>query len=601
MVKTRPRISLFRVLAFGLKFNLKMFPLAFIAVSLIGIAHGTLSGVTTFITQYFYDSVEAVITGNGTLRATYLMITALGATLITREIIGGIDRFMNGYLTDKSRGALAKLIHSKMARIDPVSLEDTKLLDDIDRATQGADTIYPIVNTVMRIFTFFIPYFVVMAFYLYYLRPQFIIALVLVFVPVLAAQLVRTVLIAKFEDIVAPIRREHGFYHQSFTGRRYYKDTRVLGAAKYFAKEYLVRLKWMNKARLKVAWKENALEFVTGLLSAGGYAGILFMLVSALLNGEISVGAFAAVFASIGMLFNMMREMIQENIGQMASDMGRAQNFIRFLDLPESEGEDLEPDYTQGIKAEQINFRYPNAEYLSVSDVNLEIKPGETIAIVGENGAGKSTLVRLLIGLYTPTEGCVLVHGMDTKKVKPTTLFKGVSGVFQRYQQYFMTLRENVKISNQIQNEDDAYIENILEQTNIDTKSRSFPEGLDTTLSREFQWEKLPGVDLSGGQWQRVAIARGLYRSHEVIVLDEPTAAIDPLEESRIYRQFVDISKGKTAIIVTHRLGSTKIADRVVVMDKGKIVEIGSHAELLEKGGMYTQMYKSQAAWYWNE
>lgn len=170
------------------------------------------------------------------------------------------------------------------------------------------------------------------------------------------------------------------------------------------------------------------------------------------------------------------------------------------------------------------------------------------------------------------------------------SLFNGVSGVFQRFQRYQMTLRENVRISD-VNN--DAEIDTAVEQANVDINGPSFPESDSTMLSREFD-----GVDLSGGEWQRVAIARGLYRVHNVVVLDEPTAAIDPIEESRIYSKFAEISKDKTSIIVTHRLGSTKIADRVIVMEKGRIVDMGSHNELMRRRGVYAEMFNSQASWY---
>jgi ATP-binding cassette subfamily B protein len=260
------------------------------------------------------------------------------------------------------------------------------------------------------------------------------------------------------------------------------------------------------------------------------------------------------------------------------------------MELPERGGGGRERKPEAGIVVENAGFRYPNAETDSVSGINLVIKTGETVAIVGENGAGKTTLARLLTGIYKPSAGKVILYGMDTRDTDARCLFGNLSGVFQKYQCYKMTLRDNIRISDF---GSAAEIETPLAQAGVSPDSGSFPEGIETMLSREFD-----GVDLSGGEWQRVAIARGLYRIHDTILLDEPTAAIDPLEESRIYRQFINISKDKTSIIITHRLGSAQIADRVLVMEKGRIAGDGTHESLMADCELYRKMYNSQAEWY---
>ncbi|MBQ8953229.1 MAG: ATP-binding cassette domain-containing protein, partial [Clostridia bacterium] len=189
-------------------------------------------------------------------------------------------------------------------------------------------------------------------------------------------------------------------------------------------------------------------------------------------------------------------------------------------------------------------FRYPGADSEAVRRVSLAINPGETVAIVAEKGAGKTTLVRLITGLYLPAEGRVLIGGQDTKTIDLPSAAARSSAVFQKYAQYKLTLGENVRASGLGEAPRDAAAP--LRDAGLPADSACFPEGEKTMLSREFD-----GVDLSGGQWQRVAIARGLYRVHGLIVLDEPTAAIDPLEETRVYRQFAALSRGKTAVIVT--------------------------------------------------
>ena len=239
-----------------------------------------------------------------------------------------------------------------------------------------------------------------------------------------------------------------------------------------------------------------------------------------------------------------------------------------------------------------MSFSYPGSETKAVEHVNLTIKPGETIAIVGQNGAGKSTLVKLLTGLYLPTEGTVEIGGIDSRKISSHSIYRGITGIFQKYQRYKLTLQENVQISD-LQTQDQQHLETAVKKADLELDHETFPQGYDTMLSREFD-----GVDLSGGQWQRVALARGFYRVHDLVVLDEPTAAIDPLEETRIYEKFAELSKDKTAVIVTHRLGSAKIADRIVVMDQGRIVAIGTHDQLMRERGKYAEMYQAQAQWY---
>jgi len=340
---------------------------------------------------------------------------------------------------------------------------------------------------------------------------------------------------------------------------------------------------WASFKRIK------KLELLMSLMEAAGYLGILYMLINGLLAGEITVGAFAAVFGSIGWMFGMLGAIVYRRIGYIMSGMGEAHNYIRFMELPERVGIESVPDFDKGIIAKNVSFTYPNAIYKSIDDVSFTIKAGETIAIVGKNGAGKTTLARLIMGLYQPEDGTIVVNGMNTKIVD-NSVFKNTSGVFQRFQRYQMTLKENVQISD---NDKNVPIDDVLSLANVNKNAASFPEGVDTMLSREFD-----GVELSGGQWQRVAIARGLYRSHNIIALDEPTAAIDPLEESRVYNQFIEISRGKTAIIITHRLGSAKIADRVMVMDNGKIVDMGTHNELVQRCEVYADMYNSQSEWY---
>ncbi len=249
---------------------------------------------------------------------------------------------------------------------------------------------------------------------------------------------------------------------------------------------------------------------------------------------------------------------------------------------------------------ENVSFSYPAGKRedgtpeqikYAVKNVSLTLRKGETLAVVGENGSGKSTLIRLIAGLYLPVEGTVRKNGVDTRRLTMDALTCRASAVFQKYQRYQMTLAENIVISDSGAESEKARLDSVCAMAG--TEPGAFPQGYDTMLSREFD-----GIDLSGGQWQRVAIARGFFRGHDLIILDEPTAAIDPYEETLIYNRFAEIAREKSAVIVTHRLGSVKLADRILVMKDGEAVQIGTHDELIAREGEYKRLYEAQEQWY---
>ena len=322
------------------------------------------------------------------------------------------------------------------------------------------------------------------------------------------------------------------------------------------------------------------------------HVAVIVILVFSLRDGYISIGAFAAVLATIDRLFDVMYGLFQYGyFSYLPQNLALSRNLVNFFHLPKRSGTKELSAGLHGVSLRGVNFMYPGREEKALSDINLDIAPGETVALVGVNGAGKSTLVKLLAGLYLPTKGTVKICDIDTKDISMSSLFTRASGVFQRYQRYKLTARDNIAIS--AEKENDGEMRNAASQAGVELDTATYNQGLDTMLSREFD-----GVDLSGGQWQRLAIARGLYRDHDFIVMDEPTAAIDPIEERHIYQSFMELAKDKTAVLVTHRLGATRIAGRIIVMSEGRIAEDGSHDELMAKDGLYAELFKAQAQWY---
>jgi ATP-binding cassette subfamily B protein len=515
---------------------------------------------------------------------------------------------MYGPLFDKINGALTITMQEKAARIAPIQFEDTHRLDDINKANYGKNVVFYFVILFINIFTYYVPYFVYMGLYLFSLKPLLAVSIAIVFVPTALTQIIRVRAFTDAEKGAAPARRQYEYYETCIAGREYFKETRLLGGFRFFSKLYIDAFRVMRDLILKARLKSDLFELGARALTCGGYFCILLLLFQALMAGEISIGAFAALANSISALYGVMEEVVCYHLGMLAQDLGALRNYVRFMEMEERGGAERTPEAGCDITLEGVSFSYPGAEKPAVKDISLRIQNGETLAIVGENGSGKSTLVRLITGLYSPAEGAVRYGKDRTEDLSLPSLSTRTSGVFQKYQKYQMTLEENLTISRTDTAETPAgkpawpkadcevlraRLDEVCEQAGVERGSGVFPQGYDTMLSREFD-----GVDLSGGQWQRVAIGRGFYREHDLIVLDEPTAAIDPYEETRIYRRFADISKGKTAIIVTHRLGSVRLADRIVVMKEGRLVESGSHEELAAAGGEYARLYASQEQWY---
>lgn len=548
--------------------------------------------VATFLTtQFVFDRATALYQGDATIGMLLVPIFLFSFANLGNEILRGIEQYFRRVVSMRFEGVIRQKIAQKANRLEPLAFEDPKVLDEINKAKEASEYYFWTGETLVRILLAYVPYLIFLSIYFYLLNPILIIAILFAFIPKLVPLWIKPLLYSRLQDKSAPIRRAYEFYEQAMIDRTYVKETRLLGAFSVFKKKYLDTLMILNREKWKTDAKSATLDLAMSLLTVFGYLGLLYLLFISLQTGAISIGAFAVVFASFADLIDRIDEVLL-GLGYTMEDLGTVAALVHFFDLPEKSGEEKALNWTGDIKIKDVSFIYPNAKTKSLKNVSLTLKAGETVAIVGENGAGKSTLMKILMGIYEPTTGKVTVDGIDIKGTSHSTKFKGVSAVFQKFQQYQLTLKENVEISADQKNVDLLVA---MDQAGVEYHLEAYPDGIDTTLSREFG-----GVDLSGGQWQRIAIARGLYRYHDLMVLDEPTAAIDPLEESRLYEKFAEISKDKTAIIVTHRLSSAQIADKIVVLENGQISEIGTHQELLASEGHYAKMYESQASWYMN-
>jgi ATP-binding cassette subfamily B protein len=248
----------------------------------------------------------------------------------------------------------------------------------------------------------------------------------------------------------------------------------------------------------------------------------------------------------------------------------------------------------RGIEFRNVWFQYANQEGWALRDVNLSLRPGEKIALVGANGAGKTTFVKLLTRLYDPSEGQVLIDGIDLREVDPKDLQKRIGVIFQDFVKYHLPARENVGFGQIDQLDNEPRIIDAATRSGADSTIRALPQGYNTMLGKWFE----RGNDLSGGEWQKVALARAFMRDAEVLVLDEPTASLDALNEYAIFQRFRELTDNKIALLISHRFSTVRMADRIVVLDEGQVIEAGTHAELLALGGEYAKLFTIQGEGY---
>ncbi|MBE6061146.1 MAG: ABC transporter ATP-binding protein [Clostridium sulfidigenes] len=568
-------------------------PMYFLFICIIDLLLGLTLALNTLALDNFFSLVGQYVSGKTVLSGVLSSLILLILCILANPVLNGLSTVFCLDYERKVIGKLEKIFNDKCAMQQTASFEETSFLDDINKAQKGVKNSVSLITGIVDATLIYIPYFLIIGVYLYSLKPNLIIIIFLFSIPIMFSQMFKSKLYARLEDKAAPLRRECDHYGECIIGKEKFKETRLLGAYNFFIKRYKNRLQTLNNVTMKTQVKSIRIELLFKIPVLLGHVITLLLLVRYLLDGSISVGNFGAILASTAMIMNMLEQMICYIIGNSMKQIGTVDNYLKFMNIKESVGKQINYEKAPAIELKDVSFSYPGSKKDVISKVSIKFDSEEVIAIVGENGAGKSTLVKLISGIYLPNKGSVYFNGEDTRGLDPKTLMSNISSVFQDFQRYKMTLQDNIIISDTSTTLINQCAQNSLKEADLNVNSKVFPQGMNTMLSRDFD-----GVDLSGGLWQRVAIARGFYKKHNMILLDEPTAAIDPVEESKLYMKFIELSKGKTSFIVTHRLSLTKMADRVVVMDQGKVVQIGTHKELISVKGKYQELYNSQSKWY---
>ncbi|NLK74424.1 MAG: ABC transporter ATP-binding protein [Clostridiales bacterium] len=400
-----------------------------------------------------------------------------------------------------------------------------------------------------------------------------------------------------YEEMESYWNKEHQYEILSniLKSRDYVKENRLFGSSDYLIDTYRVRLNGRNREYERYYFMYLKKHFTSQNISRFAQIGNALLILWIYSQDGIDIGQLIALTLAIfTSLWNSLREYtyIFQSIG---SHIKGFEYYDKYFDLSEDNyGKVDEIPEDTSIEFVNVCFTYPGTDKQILHNMSFTIKSGEKISIVGENGEGKTTMVKLLLGLFQPDSGEIRVGGRPLSDYSQSVRERLFGPVFQDFVQYSISLHENIAVGDVNKINDRSAIEAAMKKAKVDVFANQLAEGGDTLLGRDFEG----GVDISGGQWQRVAIARAFMGDKPILILDEPTSQLDPMAESELYSEFAQMSDGKTAIFITHRLGSTMITDRILVISGGRIIQSGSHGELMEQGGIYAEMFNSQKQWY---
>jgi len=593
----RNKYNAIQIIAKVYKLTLKAVPLSGVLGVINYLAQGLFPAFTLLILAQLFEAANSLKEGVDTLSKMVfygILFVSAYAIVYILQFVSSIS--INAGIFERCTSFYKLKLSEKTARLPLILFENADVLNLQNRARacindENLSVIYMSSAVFITSGISIISSITVLATYNTWFVPISLLSVIPYFI-------VRTVRGKEFYKLKkAQVKKERrlGYLWGLFNNKQTVKEMRVIGFDEYLSSKWIETRNEVNEELWQQSVKDGKSLLICDTIKIVGYGASILLSLFLVMNSKISIGVFGACIAA----FKAMQEAAKSfliDLGNMPEKIAFANEYFEFLDLSEDlNGQEKIKGLESKISLEGISFTYPNSNKYALKDVSLTINKGEKVVILGENGSGKTTLSKLLVGLYPPSNGKVLYDNISLDSIDKNSLYTYISVVPQNFVSYRLSLRENIAISDLSHINDDLQIKNSLKLSGLESIIDEFGN-LEEQLGREFG-----GTELSGGQWQKLAIARSLFKSSELILLDEPTSALDPLIETEILTKFIDIAKEKTAIIISHRVGLCKLADKIVVMRDGKICEIGTHETLIKNNGEYTRLYISQERWYREE
>ena len=558
------------------------------------IVQGLFPATTSLVLSKLFDTAHSLTQGSDVFDEVMLYGGAFVLTYAMVYVFQFISSItINAGIYERCTSYYNMKISEKAASLPLIFFEDTELLNLQNRAKDCANR--EILSQIYMSSTVFITSLIglvstiaVLASYNIWLVPVSIISVI----PYIITRLLRGKEFYLLKKAQSKKTRKLSYLWSLFHDKQSIKEMRIMGFGQYLSKLWIETRDEVNEELWKQNIKDGRSMLFCDMLKIIGYGLSVLLALYLVIKGYISIGVFGACISA----FKAMQESTKSfliDLGNLPEKIAIANDYFSFLDLPdEHNGTINSTGLNEGISLSNVSFAYPNSKGYALDKITFDIHKGEKIIVLGVNGSGKTTLAKIILGIYSPSYGEVRYDGILSSGIDKKSLYNYISIVPQDYISYKLTLRESIGISDTKNIQNDSLINETLLLSGLQSLMAEVGS-LDNQLGGEYG-----GKELSGGQWQKIAIARALFKKAELVILDEPTSSLDPLVETEILQQFVKIAKDKTAVIISHRVGLCKLADRIIVMKNGKICEMGTHYELIKNNGEYKKLYNSQKQWY---
>ncbi len=555
-----------------------------------------------WVSKLILDAVVSRITrGTGTLGSIWKLVAVELGLALASDVLGRVNTLCDSLLGDRFTNRVSLRLMHHADRLDLAFFEDPLFYDKLERArrqtTGRLGLLAALLNTGQDTLSL-----LSLSAGLVVFSPWLMVLLIAAVVPAFLGETHFTTLAYSVLYRRTPERRQLDYLRLLGASAQSAKEVKIFGLGRYLADRYHRLSEEIYDENKGIAIRRAIVGSALNLISTGGYYGAYAVVLVRTLTGAISVGTFTFLTGA----FSRSRSYI-ERILSSFNDISEQAMFLTDLfdffkmepavySLPHAGGAPLPAPrpIRAGFEFRNVAFAYAGSDRMVVRDINLRLDVGEKVALIGENGAGKTTLVKLLARLYDPSEGQILLDGIDLREYEVDDLRREIGVIFQDYMRFDMLVRENIGFGK---------IESLAEQERIESAARKslargvidrLPNRYDQMVGRRFEG----GVDLSGGEWQKFALARAYMRDGQLLILDEPTATLDARAEYEVFLRFADLTRGRMAVLISHRFSTVRMADRILVLADGVIQEQGTHQQLVALGGRYAELFELQAAGY---